>query len=74
MPDEGGYDSPSQELSRLFTVDHMNLLTAFQKSAAKLGVDQIDLLILHQALPSDFDETLETAITLECFGREIPEA
>src|SRR6202453_3510491 len=30
---------------------------AFDKSAGKLGVDQIDLLILHQALPSDFDKT-----------------
>jgi aryl-alcohol dehydrogenase-like predicted oxidoreductase len=31
---------------------------AFDKSAGKLGVDQIDPLILHQALPSDFDKTL----------------
>ena len=29
-----------------------------EKSARKLGVDQIDLLILHQALPSAFDRTL----------------
>src|SRR6478752_1231641 len=28
-------------------------LHGFDKSAGKLGVDQIDLLILHQALPSD---------------------
>jgi diketogulonate reductase-like aldo/keto reductase len=33
-------------------------LHAFDKSAGKLGVDQIDLLILHQALPSDFGKTL----------------
>ena len=33
-------------------------LHAFDKSAGKLGVDQIDLLILHQALPGDFDRTL----------------
>ncbi|GAA2104258.1 hypothetical protein GCM10009841_22060 [Microlunatus panaciterrae] len=32
---------------------------AFDKSARKLGVDQIDLLILHQALPSQFDSTLQ---------------
>src|SRR2546430_4851350 len=32
-------------------------LHGFAKSAAKLGVDQIDLLILHQALPSEFDKT-----------------
>ncbi len=36
-------------------------LHAFEKSARKLGVEQIELLILHQALPS-------------AFGREIPEA
>src|SRR6059058_6072696 len=28
------------------------------RRAPKLGVDQIDLLILHQALPSAFDRTL----------------
>jgi diketogulonate reductase-like aldo/keto reductase len=32
-------------------------LHAFDKSAGKLGIDQIDLLILHQALPSDFGKT-----------------
>jgi len=40
-------------------------LHAFDKSAGKLGVDQIDLLILHQALPSDFDSTLEAYRALE---------
>jgi diketogulonate reductase-like aldo/keto reductase len=34
-------------------------LHGFEKSARKLGVEQIDLLILHQALPSAFDRTLE---------------
>jgi diketogulonate reductase-like aldo/keto reductase len=34
-------------------------LHGFEKSAGKLGVEQIDLLILHQALPSAFDRTLE---------------
>src|SRR3954467_14285981 len=33
-------------------------LHAFDKSARKLGVDQLDLLILHQPLPSAFDRTL----------------
>src|SRR5688572_4632099 len=33
-------------------------LHGFEKSARKLGVDQIDLLILHQALPSEFESTL----------------
>ncbi|MFI1030526.1 aldo/keto reductase [Streptomyces sp. NPDC020951] len=40
-------------------------LHGFDKSAAKLGVDQIDLLILHQALPSDFDKTLAAYRALE---------
>ena len=40
-------------------------LHGFEKSAAKLGVDQIDLLILHQALPSDFERTLEAYRALE---------
>jgi diketogulonate reductase-like aldo/keto reductase len=40
-------------------------LHAFDKSAGKLGVDQIDLLILHQALPSRFDLTREAYRALE---------
>jgi len=40
-------------------------LHAFEKSAAKLGVDQIDLLILHQALPSAFDKTVGAYKALE---------
>src|SRR3954466_10549116 len=40
-------------------------LHAFDKSAAKLGVEQIDLLILHQALPSAFDKTKEAYRALE---------
>jgi diketogulonate reductase-like aldo/keto reductase len=40
-------------------------LHSFQKSAGKLGVDQIDLLILHQALPTAFDRTLEAYRALE---------
>ena len=31
---------------------------AYDKSVAKLGVDQLDLLILHQPLPSAFDRTI----------------
>ena len=38
---------------------------AFEKSASKLGVGQIDLLILHQALPSRFDLTQEAYRALE---------
>ncbi|GMA41901.1 oxidoreductase [Mobilicoccus caccae] len=40
-------------------------LHGFEKSAGKLGVDQIDLLILHQALPSKFEKTLEAYRALE---------
>ncbi len=40
-------------------------LRAFDKSAAKLGVDQIDLLILHQPLPSAFDRTVAAYHALE---------
>jgi diketogulonate reductase-like aldo/keto reductase len=40
-------------------------LHGFDKSAGKLGVDQIDLLILHQALPGAFDKTLEAYRALE---------
>jgi 2,5-diketo-D-gluconate reductase A len=44
---------------------HDETLHAFHKSARKLGVDQIDLLILHHALPSRFDLTLDAYRALE---------
>lgn len=44
---------------------HDETLHAFEKSAAKLGVDTIDLLILHQALPSAFDATIAAYTALE---------
>src|SRR6478672_4265410 len=40
-------------------------LHAFEKSAAKLGVEQIDLLILHQPLPSEFARTVAAYKALE---------
>jgi diketogulonate reductase-like aldo/keto reductase len=40
-------------------------LHAFEKSAAKLGVDRLDLLLLHQPLPSRFDLTLDAYRALE---------
>src|SRR5690242_1647378 len=40
-------------------------LHGYEKSAGKLGVEQIDLLILHQALPSAFDATLQAYRALE---------
>ena len=40
-------------------------LHAFEKSTRKLGVEQLDLLLLHQALPSAFDRTLDAYRALE---------
>jgi diketogulonate reductase-like aldo/keto reductase len=40
-------------------------LHAFDKSAGKLGVDTLDLFILHQALPSRFDLTIDAYKALE---------
>ncbi|HZB43323.1 MAG TPA: aldo/keto reductase [Ilumatobacter sp.] len=40
-------------------------LHAFGKSAKKLGVSQIDLLILHQPMPQHFDRTMEAYRALE---------
>jgi diketogulonate reductase-like aldo/keto reductase len=38
---------------------------AFDKSAAKLGVDRLDLLLLHQPLPNRFDLALDAYRALE---------
>lgn len=38
---------------------------AFEKSVGKLGVDQLDLLLLHQPLATDFDRTLGAYRALE---------
>jgi len=40
-------------------------LHAFDKSAGKLGVEQIDLFILHQALPGEFEKTIGAYKALE---------
>ncbi len=40
-------------------------LHAFDKSSRKLGVEVIDLFILHQALPGDFDRTVNAYRALE---------
>lgn len=40
-------------------------LHAFAKSSAKLGLEQIDLLILHQPLPDEFDLTIQAYKALE---------
>jgi diketogulonate reductase-like aldo/keto reductase len=44
---------------------HNETLHAFEKSTGKLGVDRLDLLILHQALPSRFDLTVGAYRALE---------
>ena len=40
-------------------------LHAFDKSTRKLGVDRLDLLLLHQPLPSAFERTLDAYRALE---------
>jgi len=40
-------------------------LHAFEKSTGKLGLEQLDLLILHQALPGEFDLTVDAYRALE---------
>jgi diketogulonate reductase-like aldo/keto reductase len=40
-------------------------LRAFDKSAGKLGVEQLDLLLLHQPLPTEFHRTIEAYRALE---------
>ena len=40
-------------------------LHAFDKAAGKLGIEQIDLLILHQALPDEFQLTIDAYKALE---------
>ena len=40
-------------------------LHAFDKSSRKLGVERLDLLLLHQPLPSAFDRTLDAYHALE---------
>ena len=40
-------------------------LQSFDKSAGKLGIDRIDLLILHQALPGEFALTVDAYRALE---------
>ncbi|MGW1781821.1 aldo/keto reductase [Streptomyces sp. NPDC002143] len=44
---------------------YASALHAFDKSAGKLGVDQLDLLLLHQPMPSAFDRTLDAYRALE---------
>ena len=40
-------------------------LHAFDKATGKLGVEQLDLLILHQALEGDFERTIQAYMALE---------
>ena len=40
-------------------------LHAFEKATGKLGVDELDLLILHQALPGEFELTVDAYKALE---------
>lgn len=49
---------------------HEETLHGFAKRAGRLGVEQIDLLILHQPLPSAFERTLEAYRALEALLAE----
>src|ERR1044071_6685049 len=62
----GVFQTPAEE-TEIWISDYGydQTLHGFEKSARKLGVDQIDLLILHQALPSHFESTLEAYRALE---------
>ncbi len=53
--------------TKIWVVDYGydQTLHAFEKAAKKLGVDQIDLLILHQAYPKAFDKTIQAYQALE---------
>ncbi|TDW86518.1 aldo/keto reductase [Kribbella sp. VKM Ac-2566] len=53
--------------TKIWVVDYGydETLHAFDKSAGKLGVEQIDLLILHQAVPGDFERTIGAYQALE---------
>ena len=50
----GVYQTPPEET-----------MVAFEKASAKLGLEQIDLLILHQANPTEFDKTIASYKALE---------
>lgn len=53
--------------TKVWITDHGydETLHSFDKSAGKLGVEQIDLLILHQALPGEFQLTIDAYRALE---------
>lgn len=44
---------------------HAETLHAFEKSSRKLGLDRIDLLLLHQPMPQHFDRTVAAYKALE---------
>lgn len=44
---------------------YVEAMHGFEKSAGKLGLDQIDLLLLHQPLTADFDRTIGAYRALE---------
>ncbi|WP_062289397.1 aldo/keto reductase [Demequina phytophila] len=44
---------------------HAATLHAFEKATAKLGIDQLDLLILHQPAPSRWEQTIAAYQALE---------
>ena len=64
----GGLDRPEVFIeTKIWISDYGydQTLHAFGKSAGKLGVDQIDLLLLHQPVPTQFDKTIAAYKALE---------
>jgi 2,5-diketo-D-gluconate reductase A len=55
----------SRQRSGVSDYGYDETLHAFDKSATKLGVSQIDLLILHQPMPQHFERTVEAYRALE---------
>jgi diketogulonate reductase-like aldo/keto reductase len=53
--------------TKIFVSDygHNDTLHGFEKSATKLGLDTIDILILHQPMPQHFDRTIAAYQALE---------
>ncbi|WP_062520984.1 aldo/keto reductase [Demequina silvatica] len=49
---------------------HEQTLHAFEKATAKLGIDQLDLLILHQPAPSRWEQTVAAYHALETLYKD----
>lgn len=57
--------SSSRRRSGCQTYGYDETLHAFEKSTGKLGVDTLDLLVLHQPVPTRFEKTIAAYKALE---------